>query len=296
MSPCAHRVPLQLRSPRSRRRALLDLARHERGTRRTPAPAPAARRRSISVASAFSAGVGAAARLRVDPHRHRRGVGAARQVLRDDEVVDRQRERHQQARRHRRQRAAAAARGARRRAAARRGRRRPPRRRRRSSRSRARTISTTHDSVNVTWPIACAVGAQPDEAERRREEQEQADREHELGRDQRQQQQDVRRRPRPARASAACRARAPCPAGPRRPSRSPPAARLCASASSSVGSWNTLRFGSPQNQRNDQPCADVRERPSLNAKRIGQQHRRERPDDVEAGDERAASAAGPTGS
>jgi len=48
------------------------------------------------------------------------------------------------------------------------------------------------------------------------------------------------------------------------------AARIseCVSALHSVGSWRTLSTGSVQNQRSDQPCADERERPSLNAKRI----------------------------
>ena len=44
--------------------------------------------------------------------------------------------------------------------------------------------------------------------------------------------------------------------------------RLCLSAACSVGSWTTLRVGSFQNQRSDQPCSDVRERPELKAKRI----------------------------
>ena len=134
----------------------------------------------------------AAARLRVDPHRHRRGVGARRQVLADDEVVDRQREGDQQARRHRRQRAAAASTrpttcsgGAPRSAAA-------------SSTSRPmvarRAAHDEHDPGERErhLPDGLRGGAQPDEAERRREEQEHPDREDELGRHERQQQEDVR--------------------------------------------------------------------------------------------------------
>ena len=45
--------------------------------------------------------------------------------------------------------------------------------------------------------------------------------------------------------------------------------RGCASsAACSVGSWKTLSVGSCQNQRSDQPCSEVRERPELKAKRI----------------------------
>ena len=42
----------------------------------------------------------------------------------------------------------------------------------------------------------------------------------------------------------------------------------CSSALHSVGSLRTLSVGSVQNQRSEKPCVDVRERPSLNAKRI----------------------------
>jgi hypothetical protein len=49
---------------------------------------------------------------------------------------------------------------------------------------------------------------------------------------------------------------------------SPASFRLCSRAERSVGSWKTLSVGSCQNQRIDQPCAALRERPSLNAKRI----------------------------
>ena len=43
---------------------------------------------------------------------------------------------------------------------------------------------------------------------------------------------------------------------------------VCLSADCRSGSWNTLRFGSVQNQRSEKPCQVVRERPSLNANRI----------------------------
>ncbi len=36
----------------------------------------------------------------------------------------------------------------------------------------------------------------------------------------------------------------------------------------SVGSWSTELFGSPQYQRVENPCQTLRERPSLNEKRI----------------------------
>ena len=44
--------------------------------------------------------------------------------------------------------------------------------------------------------------------------------------------------------------------------------RLWTSASLSDGSCSTLRFGSCVNQRSDQPWNELRERPSLKAKRI----------------------------
>jgi hypothetical protein len=43
---------------------------------------------------------------------------------------------------------------------------------------------------------------------------------------------------------------------------------VCLSADWSASSWNTLRFGSVQNQRREKPSQAVRERPLLNAKRI----------------------------
>ena len=49
---------------------------------------------------------------------------------------------------------------------------------------------------------------------------------------------------------------------------SPASTSECSSADHKVGSLRTLRVGSVQNQRSEKPCEDVRERPSLNAKRI----------------------------
>ena len=113
------------------------------------------------LASALSAGRRRRAGLRVDAHRDRRGVGP------DGRGTARRRSRRSTARRRRAgwrpspAPAAAAARATRRRAAGRRGRRRPPRGRCRSSAAAPRTMSTTHESVNVTCPIACAVVPSP---------------------------------------------------------------------------------------------------------------------------------------
>ncbi len=43
---------------------------------------------------------------------------------------------------------------------------------------------------------------------------------------------------------------------------------MCLSADWSASSWNTLSVWSVQNQRSEKPSQAVRERPSLNAKRI----------------------------
>ena len=59
--------------------------------------------------------------------------------------------------------------------------------------SRPRTITTTYESVNVTWPIACAVRAEPDLREDLQEQEEQRDAHHDLGRHERQQHQRVDR-------------------------------------------------------------------------------------------------------
>ena len=67
---------------------------------------------------------------------------------------------------------------------------------------------------------------------------------------------------------------------------------VCPSASRSAGSWSTLPV-SPVNQRNENPCQVVRERPSLKANAIGEQHREHRPEDVAAGDQREEARPAP---
>ena len=245
------------------------------------------------VASALSAGVGAAARLRVDPHRHRRRVGARGQVLRDHEVVDRQREDDQQARRDRRrqQRQQHAPRrprsgGAPRSAAA-------------SSTSmpivtsRPRTISTTHDSENVTCPITCAVVPSPMNAERGREQQEQADREHQLGRHQRQQHAARSTTPEP-RPRQRCRPIASAvPSGVAISIASAGQHERCARARPrSVGSLqHAERSGPSRTSAARSPASDVRERPVVEREADRQQHRQQRPGDVDPGRDRQAAAA-----
>jgi hypothetical protein len=49
---------------------------------------------------------------------------------------------------------------------------------------------------------------------------------------------------------------------------SPASTSECCSAAHTVGSLRTDSVGSVQNQRSENPCEEVRERPSLNANRI----------------------------
>jgi hypothetical protein len=132
---------------------------------------------------------------------------------------------------------------------------------------RPRTITTTHDIENVTWPITCAVVPSPMNAN-----------------------EVVNSRNMPtAKTSSGITSGSsistftgPDP-GPRHfcsPSASAVPSGVAISivsaasssdwpsAASSVGSWSTLRLGSPVNQRSEKPCSAVRERPSLKAKRI----------------------------
>ena len=122
---------------------------------------------------------------------------------------------------------------------------------------------TTYESVNVTWPIACAVVPRPSPGRS-------------SGRA------AAARRPSRARASRAAAAsrvdRARAPPAPalqaereRDPERcrdetqSTPRKSVCLKAPCSAGSWNTLPVA-PVNQRSEKPCQVVRERPLLNAK------------------------------
>ena len=132
---------------------------------------------------------------------------------------------------------------------------------------RPRTITTTNDSENVTWPIACAVVPSPMNLKA-----------------------VVNSRKSPtAKTSSGVtsgssvstfavpepRPRQRCsPSASATPSgvaisiASAASSRLCTSAWLSVGSCSTLRFGSCVNHRIDQPWNELRERPALNAKRI----------------------------
>ena len=133
--------------------------------------------------------------------------------------------------------------------------------------SRPRTISTTQESENVTWPITCAGVPSPMKPNA-----------------------DVNSRNRPTANTSsgvtsgssirmfetpAPRPRQRCrpiasatPSGVAISIASPASSSECSSAAASVGSLRTLSVGSVQNQRSEKPCADVRERPSLNANRI----------------------------
>ena len=228
------------------------------------------------------------ARLRVDPHRHRRRVGAGGQVLRDHEVVDRQREDDAAGSRRSPAPAAAAGRAA---ATSHGG---APRSAAASSTSmpivtsRPRTISTTHDIENVTWPITCAVVPSPMNANADREQQEHADREHELGRHQRQQHQHVRRRPSRGPRQRCSPSASAVPERRRDQHRQRRQhERLCSSAARSVGSLQHAQVRVlVQNQRSEKPCSDVRERPVVEREADRQQHRQQRPGDVEPGHDR----------
>src|SRR3954468_21126111 len=133
--------------------------------------------------------------------------------------------------------------------------------------SRPRTISTTQEIENVTWPITCAGVPSPTNENA-----------------------DVNSRNIPtANTSSGVtsgsgistlavpdpRPRQRCsptasavPIGVATAIANPASTSECSSAVHSVGSWRTDSVGSVQNQRSESPCNDVRERPELNAKRI----------------------------
>ena len=70
-----------------------------------------------------------------------------------------------------------------------------------------------------------------------------------------------------ARASAAGRARAATPSGIGTTTQITARMSVCSRAPCSAGSWKTLPVA-PVNQRNENPCQVVRERPLLNANAI----------------------------